>query len=416
MIKIAIKDLKIFLRDIKAVLLTFLLPIALISLFGIAYGGLGGDEEEQSPVDIYVADLDSTQISQEVIAELDSLEEISVTAVEFEKGKMDIMNGNKLAMLTIYQGFSDSVETGKREPIELFYDEAREMEAGLVQYALISNLMEIVGTKSLEKKIINSLQSRYPDIDPEIMSTIEEEIGLQFESGDGNTGDETNEGNIMDEMTSLEVTALSRKQSVNWALIQSFAGTAVLMLLFSVTAMGSSILAEREDGTLKRLLYSPVHPQSILFGKMIYAMIVAIVQLIVMLIFSWLVLGMSLGYNIFYLLLVIVVTAFACASFGIFIASISTSRKQSESLSVIVILIMSAIGGSMIPIFFMPQFMQDIAVISVNYWAIQGFFDVLGRGAGFMELLDKLVVLILIGMTMTAISAFLFRRNILKVV
>lgn len=411
MLKIAIKDLKIFLRDIKAVLLSFLLPIALITLFGLAFGGLGSNETKQKAVSIFVADLDSTTISRDIISKLGQLEEINLAPITFELGKSEIMNGNKLAMLVFYQGFADSVEAGNQEPIELFYDEAREMEAGLVQYALISNLMEVLGAQSMKKKIIKSVNSRYPDIDPGIMASIEEEIGMQFESSD----EEGSGGNMMDEMGGLEVTALSRKKEVNWALIQSFAGTAVMMLLFSVAAMGSSILSEREDGTLKRLLYSPVNPLNIMFGKMINAIIISSVQLIVMLLYTTLVLGMDLGSNFIYLFLVILATAFACSGFGIFIAAISTSRKQAEGLSTIIILIMSAIGGSMIPIFFMPAFMQKMAVVSVNYWAIQSFYDVLGRDTEFVPLITKVGMLLLIGTIMSFISAMLFKRNILKV-
>jgi ABC-type multidrug transport system permease subunit len=124
---------------------------------------------------------------------------------------------------------------------------------------------------------------------------------------------------------------------------------------------------------------------------------------------------MDLGYNLFYLMMVVVATAFACSGFGIFIAAISTSRKQAESMATIVILLMSAIGGSMIPLFFMPAFMQKIAVISLNYWAIQGFFDVLGREVSFLQVITKVGVLIGIGATMMIISASLFKRNLLKV-
>jgi len=411
MLKIALKDLRIFLRDIKAVLLSFLLPIALITLFGLAFGGLGSQKTKQKPVNIFIADLDSTAFSKDIISKLGKLEEVNLLPITFELGKSEIMNGNRLAMLVFYHGFADSVEAGNQQPMELFYDEAREMEAGLVQYALISNLMEILGTQTMKKKIVKSVNSRYPDIDPGIMASIEEEIGMQFESDD----DTVSGGGIMDKMGGLEITALSRKKAVNWALIQSFAGTAVMMLLFSVAAMGSSILGEREDGTLKRLLYSPLNPLNILFGKMIFAIIISSFQLIVMLLYTMLVLGMDVGSNFFYLFLVIVATAFACSGFGIFIAAISTTRKQAEGLATIIILIMSAIGGSMIPIFFMPAFMQKMAVVSVNYWAIQSFFDVLGRDTEFVSLITKVGVLFLIGIIMSTISAMLFKRNILKV-
>jgi len=40
---------------------------------------------------------------------------------------------------------------------------------------------------------------------------------------------------------------------------------------------------------------------------------------------------------------------------------------------------MSCIGGSMIPLFAMPLFMQKISVFSVNYWGVQGFYDIFWR-------------------------------------
>jgi ABC-type multidrug transport system permease subunit len=411
MIEIALKDLKVFFRDIKAVLLSFLLPIGLITLFGLTFGGIEKRSETQNQTAILVSDLDSTATTRDVIAKLDSLDEISVTTVDFSKGKDQIMNGNRLAMLVFYKGFADSVESGKPEPMELFYDEARKMDASLIQYALISNLMEILGPKTFKKKIMSTIKTKYPDLDTDMMSQIEGDISEQF--APAGSGDKEN--NAMGKMGNLTVTSLARKESVNWALIQSFAGTAVMMLLFSVTAIGSSLLSEREDGTLKRLMYSPVSPIHIMFGKIFFALVISVIQLSVMIVFTWAALGMDLGYNLFYLMMVVVATAFACSGFGIFIAAISTSRKQAESMATIVILLMSAIGGSMIPLFFMPTFMQKIAVISLNYWAIQSFFDVLGREVSFLQIITKVGVLIGIGATMMAISASLFKRNLLKV-
>lgn len=411
MIEIALKDLKVFFRDIKAVLLSFLLPIGLITLFGLTFGGIQKRSETQNQTAILVSDLDSTGTTRDVIAKIDSLDEISVTTIGFNKGKDQIMNGDRLAMLVFYKGFADSIANGKPEPMELFYDEARKMEAGLIQYALISNLMKILGPTTIKKKILSSIQTKYPDLDNDMMSQIEGDISEQFAPAEA----ENDTGGAMDKMAGLTVTGLARKESVNWALIQSFAGTAVMMLLFSVTAIGSSLLSEREDGTLKRLMYSPVSPIHIMFGKVLFALVISVIQLSVMIVFTWAVLGMDLGYNLFYLMMLVVATAFACSGFGIFIAAISTSRKQAEGMATIVILLMSAIGGSMIPIFFMPAFMQKIAVISLNYWAIQGFFDVLGREVPFEQVFLKVGILMGIGVTMMAISASLFKRNLLKV-
>jgi ABC-type multidrug transport system permease subunit len=110
----------------------------------------------------------------------------------------------------------------------------------------------------------------------------------------------------------------------------------------------------------------------------------------------------------------IVATAVACSSFGVFLASIVTSKKQADSLGTIIILFMSAVGGSMIPIYIMPSFMQDAAVISVNYWSIQGFYDIFWRKASIDAIAENVIVLMGITTCVLLLSAYFFKRNVLK--
>ena len=75
---------------------------------------------------------------------------------------------------------------------------------------------------------------------------------------------------------------------------------------------------------------------------------------------------------------------------------------------------MSAVGGSMIPLYIMPTFMQDAAVISVNYWSIQGFYDIFWRKTGIYSIVENILVLGGISVIVLLISGYFFRRNILK--
>ena len=134
-----------------------------------------------------------------------------------------------------------------------------------------------------------------------------------------------------------------------------------------------------------------------------------------MFVFTWLAFGLNIFLDLPSLLIMIVSTAFACSSFGIFLASIAKTRQQVQSLSMIIILVMSAIGGSMIPLFIMPEIMQKIAVISVNYWAIQGFYDIFWRELPIFDILERAGYLIGIGVLVSSLSIFLFKKNILKI-
>ncbi len=187
-----------------------------------------------------------------------------------------------------------------------------------------------------------------------------------------------------------------------------------MMLLFSMAGMGNSVLAENEKGTLKRMLFSPLSPYSFLYGKMFAAMILALTQIVILLLFSYFVFGLNLFHNPLGLVLMIVSTAFACSGFGIFIASLGSSQKQVESLSTIIILIMSAIGGSMIPFFLMPEILLTMAKGSINYWAIQGFFDVFGRNTDWQSFLLNPIILFAFGLITSLLAGFLFKKRLLK--
>jgi len=187
------------------------------------------------------------------------------------------------------------------------------------------------------------------------------------------------------------------------------------MLLFSVAAMGATLLEEKEEGTLKRLLYSPINPLEILFGKLLYTFIIALIQLFVLFVFAWLAFDLEIFSNLPALIILLIATAFACSSFGIFLASICKSRKQVESLSTIIILVMSAIGGSMMPFFLMPPFMKKMAMFSVNHWSIQGMYDIFYRHLPTINIVYKSLILLSIGIVISLIAVNRFKKHILKV-
>ena len=69
------KDLTLFFHDQRSVILTFLLPVILITLFAFAYGSIGSYNGRSEPVGLLVSDLDQTTTSKEIINRIDSLED-----------------------------------------------------------------------------------------------------------------------------------------------------------------------------------------------------------------------------------------------------------------------------------------------------------------------------------------------------
>ncbi len=402
------KDLKLFFSDKRAVLLTFLVPILLITLFAFAFGGIGGGSSNAKPIELLVSDIDNSSDSKSVITSLDSLRGLTLIPKEIDEATDLVRKGKYVGVLIFEKGFQDSITAGNSLPMELKYDAAREIEMGMLQSVLMQNLMSSIGKKSIKAKMNSYFDENFSGMS----KTMKEKIFSDMDSGNSNMSSSMNTN------MSLKMTSIIKEDTKkgNLGLIQAVAGTAIMMLLFSIAAIGGGLLDEKESGTLKRLLYSPLKPTDILFGKMGAALVLAILQLVVMFVFSWLVFGLPIFKDIISLSLMILTTAFAVSSFGIFLVAIAKSRQQLQGLSTIIILTMSAVGGSMIPLFVMPAIMQKIAIVSVNYWGIQGFYDIFWRNLQLVEILPKMGILIGIGLIMTIISVKLFKKNVLKLV
>jgi ABC-type multidrug transport system permease subunit len=384
-------------------LLTFLLPIAIITLFALAFGGIG-KKGQSRPVELLIADEDQSPGSKKIIAGLDSLKEFTVVEVTPERAVNLVKKGDKAAALILHKGLNDSLEAGKDANIEMVYDQAKDAETGILQGALIGHLINLTGTRSMERNAIERFDQQNPDLDSMMRKAIHQQISSNF----------TPQSSQKTQDSFLKTTPIVSSEETSPGLIQAVAGTAIMMLLFSLAAIGAGLIDEKQAGTLKRILFAPGNPINILIGKMLLANVISIIQLSVMFVFAWLAFGLDIFVNLPALLIMVLVTSFACSGFGSLLASIAKSRQQVQGLSTLIILIMSAIGGSMIPLFIMPIWMQKIAVFSVNYWSIQGFYDIFWRLLPVSDpnFLQRVGVLFAIGLVLNLIAVRFFKRNI----
>lgn len=401
MLKIAFKDLRLFFKDKRGVMITFLIPMVLISIFSLAFGG--GGNNDVSPLVLVLADEDNSPESKFLSKDLDQESTLDIIDTSLEVGMGWVKTGKQSAVLLIPKGFSDSIKNKKFPRMDLRYDKMKEIELGMIQQTLFPVLMRQFGSGLLLSNQISSLTVQFPQLDSSLLKALSERLYYRDSSG--------GPANQM-----VRVVPVNGDEKSNVGVIHAVAGTAVMMLMFSVASLGASLLDEKNEGTLKRLLYSPLPPTSVLFGKVISTNIVSIIQLLVMFGFSSLVFGLEIRGHMPGLLLMVFVTAFAVSSFGIFLASVAKTRAQVQGLSTLIVLAMSAIGGSMIPLFVMPAWMQKIGVVSINYWSIQGFYDVFWRQLSFtdMNFILRPAVLLCIGITLSLLAVYFFKRNVLK--
>lgn len=394
MLTLVANNLKLFFKDRKAVVLTFLLPIGLTSLFMMIFGGTGGSRG-MGELELGICDLVQTNATQQTVADLDSNQSFKVFMVQDTATLLDQVHKGKVDAGIIITGKKD-----ESPAYVLVLDGSKEVQNSMLKPMLTFQLMGS-GGGGMREKILGKVKEEFPDF------TDSDEVKFNRKFDDFSSMD-------LDQMMGgkLETKVLKPDNGVNPGAIQAIAGTALMTLLFAVAGMGAGIIEEKEKGTLRRILIAPIRPLDFMFAKFISSIVVSFLQLLFTLLFCWLVFELPVFDRPLELALLIVFTAAACSSFGILLAGICDSRKQIESLSTIVVLLMSLLGGSMIPAFVMPPLMQKFSMLTINYWSSEGFFDLFYRNVDTSYFLIKIGILALFSVVLIGISVLLFRKKL----
>jgi ABC-2 type transport system permease protein len=188
------------------------------------------------------------------------------------------------------------------------------------------------------------------------------------------------------------------------------AGIAVMFLLFSASGAGGVLLDEVESGTLERMLGSRVGMTQLLLGKWLFISLLGILQVTIMFTWGALMFGLDLLGHLPGFAVMTLFTAAAAAGFGMVLATAVRTRQQLGGLSTLLILTMSALGGSMFPRFLMSEGMQKLGLVTFNAWALDGYVKVFWREAPLVELWPQVGVLALLTVVFLAVARTLARR------
>jgi len=289
---------------------------------------------------------------------------------------------------------------------------------GVLQQTIMQSIPEVF-TRSLNKKSeavlgkdsskkfnseINKVVSKYFNVDTaDIFGSMNKQKSKQDSGSSG--------FNVFDNMLNMEKYQLVGKNVANSMATRNVGGWAMMFLLFSLSGAARSLFEEKQTGVMIRLLSSPVTRTQILWSKYIYNMAIGIIQLTVLFLGGMLLFKIDIFSNFINLLFVIIASSIACTAFGMFLASFTKTSAQANGLGTLLILTMSAVGGSWFPVSMMPEVIQFFSRFTITYWSIEGFIAVLWRGWGFVEILPYLGMLLGIGLVVNIISYFNFKRG-----
>ncbi len=386
------KNVRILLRMPAILLVIFMPGIVMYTVFTCIFEGPAGVSR---PFRAAVIDLDDTEASHALIDALSKSNVIVVRTEDesptgrpltIESARQQIRKEGKYRVaVVIPKGFSQAPNaiSGKaHQGVELIHDETQPLEAN----AIVGMLQMAAGR-------------------------------VLYEQTFGMLGRATASRPIQDGKGESEQLLKVRKSGVAIERMQIsakytfLAGVVPLFLLFTSVGAARGLLDEISRGATRRLLAAPLGPVHILLSQQLYAFLLAFAQCVAMYVFAWLVFGVEIWRITGGLTLLTAMTCLATTGFGMLLASICRTAEQLDAIGTTVVLAMSAIGGSMVPRFIMPPFMQKLGLYTINGWAYDGFIALI-RNEGVWGIKEECLVLATVASACAALGSILLSRRL----
>jgi ABC-2 type transport system permease protein len=190
---------------------------------------------------------------------------------------------------------------------------------------------------------------------------------------------------------------------------QNVPGYMIYGVFFIITTISASLFREKSEGTLRRLQAAPISQAALLAGKLLPYYLLNLIQIVLMLAVGVLVFHIGLGSHPLALIPLSLATAAAATGLGLLITSLGKTQEQVGSLSTVLSIVLSALGGLMVPVYVMPAFMQKLSLAIPHAWALTGFQDVMVRGQGLDAVLPVVGVLMAYALVFWVLALWRFR-------
>lgn len=190
----------------------------------------------------------------------------------------------------------------------------------------------------------------------------------------------------------------------------SFCGMTLQYLLFWGMESGLLLLRERQRGVWLRMRAAPISLGCVLAAKALATALIALLQVLVTFGFGYLVFGVAVtGSWLGFILLALAACALAAAT-GLLVAAIGGTEARARSVSILVILGVSMIGGLWMPAFLLPGWVREASLTLPTSWAMRGLSGVTWQGLGLWPVLPSVLMVAAFATAFLLIAIFSLKR------
>jgi ABC-2 type transport system permease protein len=315
-----------FRRDRRTLALLFVAPIVILGLLGYMIRG-----SATSP-NVGIANKDQGPLGAVIASALEGSSNVSATSINAADGDPKLKDGSLVAYIVFDADFSQNARLGTIAP-EIHLEGSQPGTSSTVLQAL----QEAIGSLSAGPGTALRFQPQ-----------------LHYLYGGAGFG-------------TLDYFGAA------------FMGLVVFFLVFVITIV--SFLRERSQGTLERLMASPLRRGEIVLGYMLGFGALALVQSAEVLVFSLVVLNVHNQGNVILIFGIEALMAIGAVNLGIFLSMFARTEFQAVQFIPLVIVPQFLLSGILFPVATEPKPLQVISNVLPLTYAVNGLRDVMVKGA-----------------------------------
>lgn len=404
---VMVKELQIiFLGDRGTLISMFVIPFVLAMLSGAIFAG----EENTINIPVIVVNQDSGDYGRNIVEVLMDIEELSMERGESPAAaEASVANGDFMAAVIIPADFTQKIDAYETTEVTVSIDPAQAQYGHIIT----SIIEEISGGLAIQGEIRYGIREVLADMG------LEEDANPEvFRASQAQT-----EGVIFTQMQRLQTDEPIQLQRVDVNGVGVFSwednifaltlpGFVALFAFFVIPALSTELIKEKEQGSLRRLVASPLSKGALIGGKVLAFTLLVIIQVVIVFGLVAIFFDMPLGNSLPGLLLITISLGLTATTLGMLVAAFARSRDQANSIGLLLVFVLGILGGCFNPDtapFRGEGFMATISFYMPQAQAMNAFHTLMILGGGFGDILPYVGYLLAVSLAFFVVAVWRFR-------
>jgi ABC-2 type transport system permease protein len=427
----ALKDLRLLARDRMAMFFIVVFPMAMGIFFGVISGGFD-DDDGGGKMTVGVVDEDRSLMSDRFIKGLAAQKGVQVNSIGLEAARDEVRRGRMTGYLRIPQGFGETagIMWSEGPAIEVGMDPSRKAEGAMVEGLIMQSMGQLVQSRfSNPEEMRGQIGKSLSDVEQSselssgqkvvlrgLLATVDQFLGSMGPQIKALNEEGSGAGPNMELARIERVDVTARKGRFHEVVSKlrspwdiSFPSAMLWGVIGCIAGFAVSIVKEKTDGTLLRLTVAPISRGQVLAGKAVACFFTAIGVIVFMTILG-IILGMRPG-NYAFLALATLCTSLCFVGLMMLISVLGKTEQAVGGAGWAILLVCAMFGGGMVPLAFMPSFMQTLSSFSPVKWGILAIEGAVWRQFTLAEMAFPCGVLLSIGAAAFAVGVTILSRR-----